>query len=155
MGIRNRKEPCFIETHSTSDVSLVDALEIRLLPVITTIPIMGGPRFFEDFTNNHNKALVEFRLNPVSAVLALISAILQGALIDFNLVVKTRGMDTPREIPIRGDFAGQFEDLQWVAFRLNAQIDTDIPEPINLSLVIGNLRVQKTFCICCEGEDSN
>ncbi|RXT01945.1 hypothetical protein [Ammoniphilus sp. CFH 90114] len=152
MGIKRRKEHCFIETHSTSDVSLVDALDVRLVPVVTTIPVVSH-RFFEDFTTNHNKAFVEFRINPVSAVLALINAILQMQLIDFNLVVKTRGMEIPQEIPIRSDFAGQFEDLEWVAFRLNTQ--DNLPEPIDLSLVIGNLRVQKTFCICCGGEDSN
>ncbi|WP_374964835.1 hypothetical protein [Lysinibacillus sp. RS5] len=87
---------------------------------------------FEDFTCNHNKTLLSFLVNqPVS------------------VTIRKRGCHIPLILKLDpGVRSVQVEDLQSVSVSRTGDLLGD-PSPALI------LRGQKTFCICCSGEDND
>ncbi|MFJ7186173.1 hypothetical protein [Lysinibacillus xylanilyticus] len=87
---------------------------------------------FEDYTCNHNKTLLDFTINqPVS------------------VTIRKRGCHIPLTLKLDpGVRSVQVEDLQSVSVSRTGDLLGD-PSPALI------LRGQKTFCICCSGEDND
>ncbi|QUW22015.1 hypothetical protein JSQ81_19985 [Sporosarcina sp. Marseille-Q4063] len=96
--------------------------------------------YFEDFTDNHNKALIQvFSTTQQSCTL--------------TVIIDTRdGKTIERSIPVDPAFGQaerifQVEDVCRVSFRCAGGLPT--------SLCTGFVQMTKTFCICCPGDEEN
>lgn len=109
------RQQCFISTHST------DLTIDQLCNGVSQI-------YFEDFTDNHNKALilVENFVGP-------------GCVITVTIVTRD-GQTIVRTVP-RGDRGFQVENLLSISISCSGSDPTQV--------CFGGISIEKTFCLCC------
>lgn len=127
---RNRQDDFFIATH-TADVFKNNQLADR-----------NYSTYFQDFTNNHNKALVEVEVQNADPGVSV------------TVVIETRGGRPIEKVldlfsadilnRYEGQAAFQVENLRRVRLRGTSTDPTDEFD--------GKVKIQKTFCIDCPGD---
>jgi len=119
----HQKDHCFIETHTLTGSNT---------PLTFTVPANTSRTIFEDFTNNHNKTLLEFRNLSTSQ--------------PTEVTIRTRKSRIPITVTIvAGETRGlQIEDFQSLTLTNNTNINSSI-----------GIFIQKTFCICCNNQNDS
>ncbi|HDR6311627.1 TPA: exosporium protein D [Bacillus cereus] len=137
----HQKANCFIETHtiSGSGANLTGNIPLNLLvpPNTSNLPV------FEDFTNNHNKTLLQISSTPFSAFPAL----------PLTIIIRTRRSNNPIVATLTTDEVGnlggprvfQVEDFESLSVSNTNQFQTGEL----------NVFIQKTFCICCNDQSNS
>lgn len=132
---KHKKDQCFIETHFAE--------------VFNEQQCGREVTYFEDFTDNHNKALIQIDIE--NAQCNMVTAI-----------IETRdGRKIERPIPLfegEGERAFQVEDVCRVALRgenspvwHGAQAPAEYPP--SPQTFEADVNVTKTFCICCPNDN--
>ncbi|KEK25713.1 exosporium protein D [Bacillus gaemokensis] len=120
----HQKDNCFVETHTIAGTGTNLTGNI---PLNVFLPTNTSRTLFEDFTNNHNKTLLQFFVTGTSAPI--------------GVTIQTRGSRLPITAILSPTETRifQVEDFQSLILS-NATTDD-----------AGSLGVfiQKTFCICC------
>ncbi|MGF9859858.1 exosporium protein D [Priestia endophytica] len=137
---RYKRKKCSAETHtiSGSSTNLTGNTPIRI-----PIPANANVTVFEDFTNNHNKTILQ--LTSVSGTSGVPTASALSA-VPLEVTIRTRGSRTPIEAIIPGgdDVIGGTRIFQVENFEsLSVSNPNNVPGALNVF-------IQKTFCICCE-----
>ncbi|MCU5105638.1 exosporium protein D [Bacillus cereus] len=119
----HQKDNCFIETHTLTGSNTT---------LTFTVPANTSRTIFEDFTNNHNKTLLEFRNLSTSQPM--------------EVTIRTRKSRIPITVTIvAGETRGfQVEDFQSLTLTNNTNINSSI-----------SIFIQKTFCICCNNQNDS
>ncbi len=121
---KHKRDQCFVETHY-ADIDNVQQCGTEVT-------------YFEDFTDNHNKALIQIAIE--NAQCSMVTAI-----------IETRnGRKIERPIPLfegAGERAFQVEDVCRVSLRGEASAQQP-PQTFE-----ANVEVTKTFCICCPDDN--
>ncbi|MBO1624975.1 exosporium protein D [Bacillus arachidis] len=125
-----KEHKCFVETHtiSGSGVNLTGNIPLDFFLRPNT-----SRTIFEDFTKNHNKTLIQISAAGNSA--------------PFDVTIRTRGSRIPITARLSEDDSPQIfqvEDFESLTFSNT----TNSPS-------VGNIFIQKTFCICCNEKDNS
>ncbi|HDR7317523.1 exosporium protein D [Bacillus toyonensis] len=124
-----QKENCYIETHSIAGSNTTPT---ENSPLTIIVPPGASRRVFEDFTNNHNKTLIQISVpSDVSSI---------------EVTIRTRRSSTPIIATLVPDETRVFqvEDFQSLTLTNNTEI-----------LDFIDILIQKTFCICCNDKNDS
>ncbi|WP_046959523.1 hypothetical protein [Bacillus wiedmannii] len=119
----HQKDNCFIKTHTITGSNT--ALNFN-------VPANTTRTAFEDFTNNHNKTLIQISVaSDVSSI---------------EVTIRTRRSPTPIIATLVPDETRVFqvEDFQSLTLTNNTEI-----------LDFIDILIQKTFCICCNDKNDS
>ncbi|MEN1936151.1 exosporium protein D [Paenibacillus sp. 102] len=118
-----QKDNCFIKTHTISGSNSA---------LVFIVPANTSRTAFEDFTNNHNKTLLDFGV--------------PGGSQPIEVTIRTRRSRIPITVTISAseNRIFQVEDFQSLTLTNNTNIDSAI-----------GIFIQKTFCICCNNQNDN
>ncbi|MDM5193580.1 exosporium protein D [Bacillus hominis] len=124
-----QKDNCYIETHTIAGSNITPT---ENLPLTIIVPPGASRRVFEDFTNNHNKTLIQISVpSDVSSI---------------EVTIRTRRSPTPIIATLVPDETRVFqvEDFQNLTLTNNTEI-----------LDFIDILIQKTFCICCNDKNDS
>ncbi|KAB2451739.1 exosporium protein D [Bacillus sp. CH126_4D] len=124
-----QKNNCYIETHTIAGLNTTPT---ENSPLTIIVPPAASRRVFEDFTNNHNKTLIQISVpSDVSSI---------------EVTIRTRRSPTPIiAILVPGETrVFQVEDFQSLTLTNNTEI-----------LDFIDILIRKTFCICCNDNNDS
>ncbi|MEQ3595223.1 exosporium protein D [Bacillus albus] len=124
-----QKDNCYIETHTIAGSNTTPT---ENSPLTIIVPPRASRRVFEDFTNNHNKTLIQISVpSDVSSI---------------EVTIRTRRSPTPIIATLIPDETRVFqvEDFQSLTLTNNTEI-----------LDFIDILIQKTFCICCSDKNDS
>ncbi|MGN4808840.1 exosporium protein D [Bacillus cereus group sp. MYBK108-2] len=124
-----QKNNCFIETHT---VAGSETTPTENEPLTIIVPPDTSRRVFEDFTNNHNKTLLQISV--------------PGDAFPIEVTIQTRKSSTPITATLATNETRVFqvEDFQSLTLTNNTEF-------INFIEVL----IKKTFCICCNDRNDS